>query len=247
MQITDTVKHLIIINVLFFLVSQLNILPFSSDLLKLHYFQNSGFRWYQLVTHMFMSGGVLHIAFNMFALYSFGSQLEYKWGSAKFLFFYFSCGIGATVFSYCIDYITFNGILNDLVFENFNKSEILSTLYENKYNTQWVDVLGNAKFKNLISCYNSTAVGASGGIFGLLVAFGFYNPNSILSFFFIPINISAKYMIAFLVIYELISGIVEKYVGESVIGHFAHFGGALTGFIIMWFWKNNQFNKNRWN
>ena len=97
MQMTDTVKHLIIINVLLFIIAGANVLPFVQQTFPLYYFENSSFVWYQLLTHMFMHGGVAHIAFNMFALYSFGSNLEHIWGSNKFLFFYFSCGLGAAL------------------------------------------------------------------------------------------------------------------------------------------------------
>jgi membrane associated rhomboid family serine protease len=214
MQITPMVKQLIIINVLVFIGSQ--ILGDSAyTYLSLFSFGNPYFKPWQLLTHIFMHAPIYpehfthtynlaHIAFNMFALYSFGSALEAIWGSKKFLFFYISCGIGAGLVQ--------NGV-------NFYLQDI-----------------------------NSMAVGASGAIYGLLIAFAFLFPEARLAMFFIPVPIKAKYFIPILVGFDLFSGVTGSSIfGGGNIGHFAHVGGALIGFIIMWYWKKNSFNDKRWN
>jgi membrane associated rhomboid family serine protease len=207
MNMTDTVKHLIIINVLFFIGASNSVFPWLNELFALYSFASPNFHWYQMLTHMFMHGGITHIAFNMFALYSFGSTLEHYWGSQKFLFFYISCGLGAS-------------LINNLINQFY------------------------------IGDISTSAVGASGAIYGLLIAFAFMFPNAELALMFIPVPIKAKYFVPiYMILYDGFFGIFgSSFFGISDgVAHFAHIGGALTGFIMMWFWKKNQFNKNRWN
>jgi membrane associated rhomboid family serine protease len=205
-RITDTVKHLIIVNVLFFLGTQYYG-ESAYKLLALFSFANTNFHWFQMITHMFMHGSITHIAFNMYALYSFGSALEHFWGSKRFLFFYLSCGLGAALI---------NNLVNQYFFLDFE----------------------------------SSAVGASGAIYGLLVAFGFMFPEAGLAIIFIPIPVKAKYFIPGLIAIDLFLGLRGSSLfgaGGTGIAHFAHIGGALTGFIIMWLWRNSKFNHTRWN
>jgi membrane associated rhomboid family serine protease len=206
MNITPVVKQLLIINIIFFIGSVLNE-DFTLKMFALFPFENPNFHWYQLFTHMFIHGGISHIFFNMFALYSFGSALEHFWGGKKFLFFYISCGLGAA-------------ISNNLI---------------NQY---------------LLNDVFSIAVGASGAIYGLLVAFAFMFPNAELALMFIPIPIKAKYFVPGILAIDLFLGLKGQSIfgaGSTGIAHFAHIGGALTGFIMMWYWKKNQFNNKRWN
>ncbi len=121
MNITPVVKQLLIINIIFFIGSQL-VAP-ANDLFALSYFENNHFRFWQPLTHMFMHANVMHIAFNMFALYSFGSTLEHFWGGKKFLFFYISCGLGAMLLHSMIDYFTVQNLLS-----NTSTSGVLSTI-----------------------------------------------------------------------------------------------------------------------
>ena len=108
MRMTDMVKHLLIINIIFFVGSY--IAPQAQDLLALHYFENDRFRLWQPLTHMFMHGGIGHIFFNMFALIMFGSTLEQFWGGKKFLFFYISCGLGAMLLHTAVNYYSVHEI-----------------------------------------------------------------------------------------------------------------------------------------
>lgn len=244
--VTETVKQLIIVNVLFF-IGTLIVGDPAYKILSMYFPENKDFGGWQPLTHMFMHGGFMHIFFNMFALYSFGSALESIWGSKKFLFFYISCGFGAALLHTGINYYYFQNGLNVLMEHGFSKAEVLTVL-DGKGNYEIVSVLNNPDFKDFISAYYGTVVGASGAIYGVIVAFAFMFPNAELALMFVPIPIKAKYFVPGLVLLDLYLGISGQSIfGGGGIAHFAHVGGALFGFIIMWYWKKNQFNQNRWN
>lgn len=242
-KLTEAIKHLIIINVIFFIASQL----YGDQLLQwlaLYFPENDNFQLWQIVTHMFMHGGLMHIAFNMYGLWAFGSPLERAWGKNKFLFFYFSAGFGAALLHIASNYYFFNDGLNALVEAGVSKSDILNTLSNRDMNRQWYEITSRASVDNMLSSYFSPAVGASGAVYGILVAFAFMFPNAELMMIFLPIPIKAKYFVPLIILGDLIFGVTNTGTG---IAHFAHIGGALIGFIMMWYWKKNQFNKNRWN
>ncbi|MFV8373965.1 rhomboid family intramembrane serine protease [Flavobacterium sp. LB1P62] len=245
--VTETVKQLIIINVLFF-VGTLALGDPAYKMLSMYFPENPNFQVWQPISHMFMHGGFMHIFFNMFALYSFGSALESIWGSKKFLFFYISCGLGAALLHTGINYYYYQDGLNVLMEQGFSKTEILAVL-NGKGNDQIVPLLNSASFQNFVSAYFGTVVGASGAIYGVIVAFAFMFPNAELALMFIPVPIKAKYFVPGLVLVDLYLGISGKSIfgGGGGIAHFAHVGGALFGFLIMWYWKKDQFNSNRWN
>ncbi|OCB76482.1 rhomboid family intramembrane serine protease [Flavobacterium crassostreae] len=247
-QVTETVKQIIIINVLFFLGTLL-VGDAAYKILAMYFPENGFFQFWQPITHMFMHGGFMHIFFNMFALYSFGSALESIWGGKKFLFFYISCGLGAAVLHTAINYYYFNQGLDALVASGFYKADILQLLDQGKINTQWQELLTVSEFQNFTSAYLGTVVGASGAIYGVIVAFAFLFPNAELALLFIPVPIKAKYFVPGLVLIDLYLGMSGQSIfgnGGPGIAHFAHVGGALFGFLIMWYWKKNQFNSNRW-
>jgi membrane associated rhomboid family serine protease len=265
MNMTDMVKHLLIINIIFFIGSYL--MPGLTDVLALHYFESDKFRLWQPITHMFMHGSPMHIFFNMFALVSFGSTLEQMWGGKKFLFFYFSCGLGAALLHAGVNYLEFHYLISQL-----SDLSISSTDLHTMLNTNMSDGLSfradllleqtqpllekynfdSSSFSILFqsACQNqATVVGASGAIYGLLAGFAFLFPNAELALMFIPVPIKAKYFVpAWILLFDISYGIIGGYLGfsNSGFGHFAHVGGALTGLIIVLYWKKNQFNKNRW-
>ncbi|WP_035667799.1 rhomboid family intramembrane serine protease [Flavobacterium sp. 83] len=245
--VTETVKQLIIINILFF-VGTLALGDPAYKILSMYFPENPNFQVWQPISHMFMHGGFMHIFFNMFALYSFGSALESIWGSKKFLFFYISCGLGAALLHTGINYYYYQDGMNTLMGQGFSKMEILAVL-NGKGNDQIVPILNSPGFQNFVSAYFGTVVGASGAIYGVIVAFAFMFPNAELALMFIPVPIKAKYFVPGLVLVDLYLGVSGKSIfgGGGGIAHFAHVGGALFGFLIMWYWKKNQFNKNRWN
>lgn len=245
--VTETVKQLIIINILFFVGTLLVSGP-AYQYLALFFPENPDFKAWQPITYMFMHGGFMHILFNMFALFSFGSALEQFWRSKKFLFFYISCGLGSALVHTGVNYYHFQEGLDALISNGFSKSEILTLLNEGRIDTRWQEVITVTQFQNFTSAYVGTAVGASGAIYGIIVAFAFMFPNAELGLMFIPIPIKAKYFVPGLVLVDLYLGISGKSIfGGGGVAHFAHVGGALFGFLIVWYWKKNQFNSNRWN
>jgi membrane associated rhomboid family serine protease len=254
MNITPTVKQLLIINVIFYIGANfIGNRDMNYSLLSLYSFQNPNFHFWQPITHMFMHAPIpnfSHILFNMFGLYSFGSALEHFWGGKKFLFFYISCGLGAALLHSLMNYYFFEDALNTLIANGFTKTEILQVLNQGKFDTRWQELLSPTSFDSFTSGYFGTAVGASGAIYGLLTAFAFMFPNAELALLFVPIPIKAKYFVPGIIAIDLFLGLKGQSIfgaGSTGIAHFAHIGGALTGFIMMWFWKKTQFNKNRWN
>lgn len=247
--LTEAVKQLLIINVLFFIGTQL-VGDGAYKFLAMYFPENENFHFWQIISHMFMHGGFMHIFFNMFALYSFGSVLENIWGTKKFVFFYISCGLGAALLHTGVNYYFFNEGLDTLIANGFSKTEVLQLLNEGKINTQWQELLTVSEFQNFTSAYMGTVVGASGAIYGLLVAFAFMFPNAELALMFIPVPIKAKYFVPiWMLLYDGFFGILGNSfmgIGQGV-AHYAHIGGAITGFIMVWIWKKNQFNNKRWN
>ncbi|WPR72966.1 rhomboid family intramembrane serine protease [Flavobacterium sp. NG2] len=249
MNVTPTVKQLLIINILFFIGTQIVGEP-AYQFLAMFFPENQNFQGWQVISHMFMHGGLMHIFFNMFALYSFGSALEHFWGGKKFLFFYISCGIGAALLHTGINYYYFNEALDIITANGFTKSEVLNLLNQGKINTLWQEVLTVSQFQNFTSAFGGVVVGASGAIYGVVVAFAYMFPNAELSLLFLPVPIKAKYFVPGILAIDLFLGLKGQSIfgaGSTGIAHFAHLGGAITGFLMMWFWKKNQFNDNRWN
>lgn len=248
MNMTPVVKQLLIINIIFFIGSQL--VPVSYEYLAMFFPENPNFKAWQPITHMFMHGGIMHIAFNMFALVSFGSALEHFWGGRKFLFFYISCGLGSALLHTAVNYYFFEDTISTLAANGFNKADILGLLSEGKIDTRWQSLVSVAQFEGFTSAYIGTVVGASGAIYGLLTAFAFMFPNAELAMLFIPIPIKAKYFVPGLLLIDLFLGVKGTSLfggGGTGIAHFAHVGGAIAGFLMMLYWKKNQFNNNRWN
>jgi membrane associated rhomboid family serine protease len=244
-RITDTVKVLIIINVLFF-AGTMFIGDYTYKLFSLYFFQNENFGVWQIVTHMFMHGGFMHILFNMYALWAFGSPIEQMLGKSKFLFFYFSCGIGAAILHTLVNYYHVESGYNALVQAGMNPDAIQNLLETGQYSTEILNSVSKETLESMFISFNTPAVGASGAIYGILVAFGMLFPNVELFLIFVPIPIKAKVFIPVLIGLDLFSGITGYSIFGGGIAHFAHVGGALFGFIMMWYWKKNQFNQNRW-
>lgn len=269
MNITPVVKQLLIINILFFIGSYF--VPVAYDFFALYYPESDNFRILQLVTHMFMHApfpNFAHILFNMFALYSFGSALEHFWGGKKFLFFYISCGLGAALLHTGVNYYEIHSLLSEVASLNLSSSEIhqllnadYSVLFDGKGQMMAGEIntilerahCTQQQFNSIVQASmvsKGTVVGASGAIYGLLVAFAFMLPNAELALLFIPVPIKAKYFVPGILAIDLFLGFKGSSIfgaGSTGIAHFAHIGGAITGFLMMWFWKKNEFNKNRWN
>ncbi|UOK43865.1 MULTISPECIES: rhomboid family intramembrane serine protease [Flavobacterium] len=249
MNMTETVKQLIIINVLLYVGTIM--VPAALDFLPMFYFENPSFKVWQVITHMFMHApfpNFMHVLFNMFALYSFGSSLEHFWGGRKFLFFYISCGLGAMLLHNAINYFAFHSIYDTMINSGLKPSEISSFLDTGsiKYNAE---LIRQSDLQSILEIYNGRMLGASGAIYGLLVAFAFMFPNAGLALIFLPVPVKAKYFVPGLLLLDLFLGVKGNSIfgGGTGIAHFAHIGGAIIGFIMMSYWKKNQFNNNRWN
>jgi len=228
----DTIKHLIIINIIMFLATQA--MPDQMmDLFAMHFPLNPKFQIWQLFTHMFMHANLMHIAFNMYALWAFGTPLYQIWGQKRFLIFYFASGLGAVLLYTGVQYYSFMQDFNALVASGIPKEQIFEVLNSGKVFTQ---------YQEMGSIYYSIMLGASGAVYGLLVAFAFYFPNAELMLMFIPYPIKAKYFVPLLVASDLIFGFTN--VLHTPIAHMAHVGGALVGFILMKIW--GKYRHSRW-
>lgn len=210
------VKNLLIINFVFFLATIAFDYVWHIDLaqyLGLHYIGASDFRPYQFVTYMFMHGNFAHIFFNMFALWMFGNSIENAWGPKRFLIFYMVCGIGAGLTQELVQYIQ----LRDLV-ENYQYV---------KLNGQSIPV---DAYLNML-----TTVGASGAVYGILLAFGMMWPDSRIYIYF-AIPIKAKWFVIIYGLLELFSG----FSSVDNVAHFAHVGGMLWGFLLILYWRHKD-------
>lgn len=247
--LTGVVRDLLIINVLVFIADQI----FGANILALHYPASDQFLPLQIVTHFFMHGGIFHLFFNMFALVMFGRHLEAQWGPKKFLFFYFFCAFGAALIHTAYTYYEISSLQQLLA--NFQADPNYDTLLKFFDRVSGVNEEALGQVGSAIADGNATAVasatdqmkeilqrkidipivGASGAIYGLLLAFGMYYPNVELMLIFLPIPIKAKYFIPFLMIAELYLG-VNQFSWDN-IAHFAHLGGALAGFLLILYWR----------
>ena len=208
-QLTPVTKNIIILNVVFYLVTNFFMSEQLYNLFSAYYIQSPHFKVYQIITSMFMHAplgsqiGIMHILFNMFTLLSFGPIIERVIGEKKYVFLYFASGIGAyflhTAWSYF--QITELGVHPE-------------------------------------SIYNIPMMGASGAIAGVIAAFTLLSPDSKIAIMFIPIGIKAKYLMTAALLISLYLGITGSAGG---IAHFAHIGGALVGFVYMYFWKKDRY------
>ncbi|MCK4346319.1 MAG: rhomboid family intramembrane serine protease [Bacteroidales bacterium] len=229
------VKNLILLNVILLLADFALKEVFGINLtriLGLHYFESEYFRPYQFVTHMFMHGGLAHLFFNMFALWMFGRVLESVWGPKRFLVYYFVTGLGAAVLHTFVHWVEISSLKAQMT------PEQIQTVYQEG---AWAFEQGKNFINPLLGkmniILNTPTVGASGAVFGILLAFGMLFPNTKLMLLFPPIPIKAKY---FVILY----GGIEIYLAFSQpgsnIAHFAHIGGMLFGFILIKYWKKDR-------
>jgi len=232
--IPPVVKNLLIINILFYvatwLLEQRGI--YLENLLAVYYFDSPKFEIWQVISYMFMHGNTAHIFFNMFALYSFGTVLESRWGAKKFIIFYLVTGLGALFLQWAVQAYEVHHMIGSIT----NNGKIdLAALYDNRFNSELLTMKQTQTLKGI---YFGGMVGASGAIFGLLVAFGMLYPNAELLILFIPVPVKAKWIIPIYILLELSLG-VANVEGDS-IAHYAHLGGALIGFILIKLWKDKN-------
>ena len=218
------VKNLVIINVLVFLAQLVFENQYQlTSILALHPVDLPEFKPYQIFTHMFTHSPtfIFHIIFNMLVLWMFGRVLENVWGPKRFLFFYLACGVGAALLHLLVQHLRFDPeIIRQLNYAYMTGDE-----------QAMQELVGKAGFL-------ASAVGASGAIMGIMAAFAYLFPNTPLILFPIPIPIKAKWLVLAYIAFDLLGGFGQVR-GDS-IAHFAHLGGAITGFIIVLYWNKNN-------
>lgn len=229
--IPPIVKNLLAINIILWLITIVAPGFFNrwglnlsvEDILGMHYWSSEKFNPAQLITYMFMHGGFNHMFFNMFAVYMFGSALESIWGPRKFLLYYIVTGIGAGVIQqlfWTIEFQPFITAMNNSVLAHPDQAASI--------------LLHKASQLNL-----PITVGASGSVFGLLLAFGWLFPEARLALLFFPVPIKARVFVLLYGVVELFLG-VANFSGDN-IAHFAHLGGMLFGAIMILLWKKKRF------
>ncbi len=238
-KITDTVKHLIIVNVLFYVATRILNDDFF-HIMAMHYIENPLFKPWQIISHIFMHGSEMHLLFNMLGLWMFGSSVEQMLGRNKFLMLYFGAGIGAVLFSVGIDYFQFNSIYNKLIYAGLSPNEIQLMLENGEYNTQILTQITKEELRLIYAKYRTALVGASGALYGIIVAFGVLMPKAKMGLLFLPIMIEARIFIPLLLVYDISFGVFRV---NDNIGHFAHVGGAIVGFILIWYLKKHPFKR----
>jgi len=221
--IPSMTKNLLIVNLLAFAATWV-LQQRGIDLTALgglHFFMASDFHVYQFVTYMFLHGGFTHILFNMFALWMFGSVIERVWGPKKFFFYYMVCGLGAGITQELVQYATY--------------------MYEGLAAYQYVNVGGQQMaMESYINLW--TTIGASGAVYGILLAFGMIFPNERLFIIPFPFPIKAKWLIVGYIAIELFSAMSGP--GDGV-AHMAHLGGMLFGFLLIRYWRNHPDSSQR--
>jgi len=214
------VKNLLIINALVYFAQTVfeNSTAFSiTNMFALHDIHSVFFKPHQLITHMFMHGDFWHLFFNMFALWMFGAMLENVWGSKKFLIFYMACGLGAAFLHLGVLYREMNDVM--AIFSQMPVDQQQELIYSDRFKV------------------NTATVGASGAVFGCLAAFGYLFPNSLLYIYGV-FPVKAKWLVIGYAAMELWLG-VRNSAGDNV-AHWAHLGGALVGFILVYIWNRTD-------
>lgn len=212
----EITKNLIIINAITLLA--LTIYPALYEYVSLYYFSNEQFRPWQIVTHMFSHGSFMHLFFNMFSLFMFGSVLENVLGSKRFLTYYLLTGFGGAFLHLLVNVLQVYQLSGHI----WITPELINSL----------SISGADKWE-LLKIFATPMVGASGAVFGVLIGFAYFFPNTQLMLIFPPIPIRAKVLVTILILLELYWG----YQQQGNIAHFAHLGGALFGYFILKSWK----------
>lgn len=219
---TPAVVAILASNVILFLLTQAVPALKLRDSFALFFWENPMFGIWQYLTSMFMHADFTHILFNMMGVLMFGTALEKLWGSKKFLILYFAAGLGAGLIQNFVNWYQFQGIEAQLLIDGNSKAAI--------------DVMINDGRR----LYHTRMVGASGALYGVLVAYALIYPNNKLMLLFLPFPIAAKFFIPGILLLDLFSGVTGFSLFGRNIAHFAHLGGALIGFLLMMYWRHLQ-------
>lgn len=235
-RLTDVVKSLIIINVIIF-VGTMGIPQHYKELGVLHYFQSNGFQPFQLITSMFMHADFMHLLFNMFSLFFLGPYVENTLGPKRFLTLYLMAGFGASLLHMGINAWQFQDAIAGFT-PAFVEELKSATVSNGRINFSDSAVIPNSsRIAEAYSYLNNRVLGASGCVYGVVIAFATMFPNLKLMVFPLPVPVAAKYLGVGLIAIGLYSGFGGANDG---IAHFAHVGGALVGFLLVMYWKMNN-------
>lgn len=229
------VKNLIIINVLFWFASLK--FPSLDNYLGMHYWASSEFNLIQLVSYLFMHADFNHLFFNMFAVFMFGVVIERVWGSKRFLFYYLVTGIGAAIIQQVVWTIEYQPLISALTSGNIEKligEEQTLRHFFSYHSVELLSPLDMSKMAHTIANFPVT-IGASGAVFGILLAFGWLFPDAKLMMLFFPIPIKARIFVTLYAIAELFLGVAK--LSNDNVAHFAHLGGMIFGVILILYWK----------
>ena len=250
--IPPVVKNLLAINIILWLATLVlpglfvrwNLRVDLTDILGMHYWASEKFNPAQLLTYMFMHGGFNHLFFNMFALFMFGAALENVWGSKRFLMYYLITGVGAGIIQqlfWTIEYQPLVNAMNDAISSNPGQALVAHESSLRKFfqfsNLQLFNASAIIDMKRMLVDLPVT-VGASGAIFGILLAFGWLFPEARLMLIFFPVPVKARLFVLLYGVLELLLG-VANFSGDNV-AHFAHLGGMLFGAIMIFIWKKKR-------
>lgn len=239
-QITPVTRNIIILNVIFFVATfflkyvNINLVPLLAGYFPL----SPNFNSWQIITHMFMHGSIMHIVFNMFTLYSFGPVLEQVLGQKKFIILYFAAGLGGFALYNIWNYYEVSQLTSLLSSKGFDIHEIYKYANINYSGDRPInskDPVVMEASQKLFDKLTTQMVGASGAIFGIVAAFSTLFPDAKLMFLFIPYPVKAKYLTPIIIVASIFLGFGQ--LNGDNIAHFAHIGGALIGFLYIWNWK----------
>ena len=222
-QIPPITKNLLIINVLAYLAAVVmkgSGIDFN-EIFGLHFFMADNFHLYQLVTYMFMHGGVTHLFFNMFALWMFGCVIEQTWGSRRFLWYILACGVGAGLFQEAAQFVQY-AVEGLAAYNMVNVGGLIIPTSE--YLNMWV------------------TVGFSGAVYGILLGFGMTYPEERIFIFPLPVPIKGKWFVMLYAAIELFSALSTSSDG---VAHIAHLGGMAVGYIIIRHWRQQYERRQR--
>jgi membrane associated rhomboid family serine protease len=243
--IPQVTKNLLILNVLMFLLT----LFFDTrgvdlrSILGLYYVNSPLFEPYQMVSHIFMHQDIMHLLLNMFALVMFGGFLERLWGAKRFFVFYIASALGAFLLHNIMGSIELMQLKNQLLANGFSHADLTEVHYYLQGRPSYLlSMHTEGPVNDTFILYQraclTSAIGASGAVFGILAGFAILFPNTQLMLLFPPIPIKAKYLIGGYFIYEVIRSIYQTE-GDS-IAHLAHVGGAIVGAILVLIWRRNK-------
>ena len=233
-QLPEIIKNLLILNGLLFFAT-ISLESYGIDLtqlLGLHQFQSDDFMPHQLITHFFMHGNFTHLFFNMFALWMFGKILENVWGAKRFLTYYLITALGAAALHLGVSQYEIMSLQSQI-----NPSDLNILLENGKQVLEGNQNYTHPLMGKLNLLINTPTVGASGAVFGILLAFGMLFPNTLLYIYF-AIPIKAKYFVMIYGALELYSGLSNN--PADNVAHFAHLGGMLFGYILLKYWQKNN-------